>query len=64
MVNGNIRDEKTDENVAVFMVSNEEGIMRIPISIKRKIEVTKESENTEERFVFYDDCVVLESEKR
>lgn len=64
LVNGNIRDEKTDENVAVFMVSNEEGIMRIPISIKRKIEVTKESENAEERFVFYDDCVVLESEKR
>lgn len=64
LVNGNIRDEKTDENVAVFMVSNEEGIMRIPISIKKKIEVTKESENAEKRFVFYDDCVVLESEKR
>lgn len=64
LVNGNIRDEKTDENVAVFMVSNEEGILRIPIIIKRKIEVTKESENTEERYIFYDDCVVLESEKR
>ena len=48
------------------MVSNEEGILRIPISIKRKIEIVKESEyeETEERFIFYDDCVVLESEKR
>jgi hypothetical protein len=66
LVKGSIRNEETDENVAVFMVSNEEGILRIPISIKRKIEIVKESEyeETEERFIFYDDCVVLESEKR